>query len=293
MKKWLAAAGSVALTASTLLSASADASLVGAIGEYGLPEPFAGKEARITKNFKEAYHWAQTLHAYEEKDGNFQFGNSSGELVHGWMSISGRSIVCQDFDGGNSGASGALAFDNWAALLCTDPETCQVVVMRDAPAEWYAKGGGVHNELSGDPITNQYWRMEDGIPVLYQQFTNGYLRIEEGEAWYTEFFSPLLDEAAYREPPAAPEAYGAIYKPNEDGCTWENPLYTPRIPLGDMDWSSRISIGDVMELCKVLARKAAGIQPTADELELGDLDPNHDIDISDVMTLCKALARQV
>lgn len=275
---------------------AADPYYIGLIGNRGLPEAFAGKEAVITRHFKEAYQWAQTLHAHKSTDGKFDFGNSSVELVHGWTAwVEGgqeRSIVCQDFSGGNSCAMGALAFNNWAALLCTDPETCQVIVMRDAPAEWYAKGGGVNNMLSGNPVTNQYWRMEDNIPVLYQQFENGYLRIEEGDNWYAEFISPLLDEASYKSPPAAPPAYGSIYKPNQDGCTWENPKYIPAIPIGDMDWSGKINISDVMELCKILARQSAGNRPTANEMELGDLNQSGTITIDDVMELCKLLACQ-
>ena len=303
MKKWLAIAISITLAASALFSASADASLVGVIGDGGLPASFDGKEAIITQRFKEAYQWAQTLHAQRPNDGNFCFGDSSGELVHSWAGtdVNGQvyTIVSQDFDGGNSTAEGAFSLNSWAALICVDPETCQVIVMRDAPAEYYINGGGVNNLQTGDPITNQYWRMEDGIPVLYQQFENGYLRCEEGESWYAAFHSPLFHEEiygeAYIEPPQAPPAYGDIYTVNQDGCSWENPKYFPTGPtlsIGDINGNGRIAIDDVMELCKVLARQSAGSRPTAVERERGDLNGDGSITIEDVMELCKVLARQ-
>ncbi|MCI8360288.1 MAG: hypothetical protein HFE86_03015 [Clostridiales bacterium] len=299
MKKWLATAISITLAASALFSASADASLVGVIGAGGLPAAFDGKEAVITQRFKEAYQWAQTLHAQRPQDGNFSFGDSSGELVHSWAGtdVNGQvyTIVSQDFDGGNSIAEGAFALNNWAALICADPETCQVIVMRDAPAEYYINGGGVHNWQSGNPITNQYWRMEGGIPILYQQFENGYLRCEDGESWYAEFYNKADEGDYYVEPPQAPPAYGDIHAVNQDGCSWENPKYIPGGPIhsvGDMNGNGRIAIDDVMELCKVLARQSAGSKPTAVELERGDLNGDGSITIEDVMELCKVLARQ-
>ena len=78
-----------------------------------------------------------------------------------------------------------------------------------------------------DPITNQYWRVEDGIPFLYQQFENGYVRCEDGEAWFGDFHNKIDEGEAYVEPPEAPPAYGDIYTVNADGCSWENPKYIP------------------------------------------------------------------
>ncbi|MCI8360008.1 MAG: hypothetical protein HFE86_01555, partial [Clostridiales bacterium] len=54
----------------------------------------------------------------------------------------------------------------------------------------------------------------------------------------------------------------------------------------------KVTIQDVMEACKVLARQSAGKDPTADELARGDLDGDGKFTITDVMEICKILARQ-
>ncbi len=61
---------------------------------------------------------------------------------------------------------------------------------------------------------------------------------------------------------------------------------------GDMDADDAITIVDVMELCKVLARQAAGDQSTPDEIDRGDMNGDEQLTISDVMEICKLLARQ-
>ncbi len=61
---------------------------------------------------------------------------------------------------------------------------------------------------------------------------------------------------------------------------------------GDMDGSGEVTIQDVMEACKVLARQSAGKVPTQEELLRGDLDGDKLFTISDVMEICKILARK-
>ncbi|MCI8360073.1 MAG: leucine-rich repeat protein [Clostridiales bacterium] len=61
---------------------------------------------------------------------------------------------------------------------------------------------------------------------------------------------------------------------------------------GDMNNDGLVTIQDVMEACKVLARQSAGTAPTADEMTRGDLDGDDKFTISDVMEICKVLARQ-
>ncbi|MCI8361064.1 MAG: hypothetical protein HFE86_06990 [Clostridiales bacterium] len=65
----------------------------------------------------------------------------------------------------------------------------------------------------------------------------------------------------------------------------------PALLPGDLDGSGEVTIQDVMEACKVLARQSAGQPPTADEMARGDLDGNKVFSISDVMEICKILAR--
>ncbi|MCI8360676.1 MAG: hypothetical protein HFE86_04985, partial [Clostridiales bacterium] len=47
-----------------------------------------------------------------------------------------------------------------------------------------------------------------------------------------------------------------------------------------------------MEACKVLARQSAGKTPTAGELLAGNLDGDDQFTIGDVMEICKILARK-
>ena len=65
----------------------------------------------------------------------------------------------------------------------------------------------------------------------------------------------------------------------------------PETP-GDLDEDGEVTIADVMEACKVMARESAGTDPTDDEIKRGDLDGDGEITIADVMEICKILARQ-
>ena len=61
---------------------------------------------------------------------------------------------------------------------------------------------------------------------------------------------------------------------------------------GDVNGDGDVDISDVMALCKVLARKSAGQDPTRDEIARGDLTGEGDVTITDVMALCKILAKK-
>ncbi len=60
---------------------------------------------------------------------------------------------------------------------------------------------------------------------------------------------------------------------------------------GDLDMDEEVTIADVMEACKVMARESAGNDPTDEEIARGDLDGDGEITIADVMEICKILAR--
>ncbi len=62
--------------------------------------------------------------------------------------------------------------------------------------------------------------------------------------------------------------------------------------LGDLDKDGEVTIADVMEACKVMARESAGTYPTDEEIARGDLDGDGEITIADVMEICKILARR-
>ncbi|MCI8360264.1 MAG: hypothetical protein HFE86_02885 [Clostridiales bacterium] len=61
---------------------------------------------------------------------------------------------------------------------------------------------------------------------------------------------------------------------------------------GDLDLDGEITIQDVMETCKILARQAGGTEPAAEEHMLADIDEDSRVDVSDVMGICKILARK-
>ena len=61
---------------------------------------------------------------------------------------------------------------------------------------------------------------------------------------------------------------------------------------GDLDTDGEVTIADVMEACKIMARESAGTDPTTEEILRGDLDKDGEITIADVMEICKILARQ-
>lgn len=66
----------------------------------------------------------------------------------------------------------------------------------------------------------------------------------------------------------------------------------PDVLPGDMDGNGEVTIQDVMEACKVLARQSAGKAPTEDEMARGNLDGDDKFSIGDVMEICKILARK-
>ena len=70
------------------------------------------------------------------------------------------------------------------------------------------------------------------------------------------------------------------------------PSLSATIVPGDLDKDEEVTIADVMEACKVMARESAGTDPTDDEIARGDLDGDGEITIADVMEICKILARQ-
>ena len=63
--------------------------------------------------------------------------------------------------------------------------------------------------------------------------------------------------------------------------------------LGDMNRNGSIDIIDVMECCRVLARRSTGTLPDEDEIRYGDMNGDGDVTITDVMALCKVLASKV
>ena len=202
---------------------------VGVIGGEIAPG-YEGKEAQLREGFRQAYVWGSRLAAFDgdaevqKPDTYFDFGKLDGDLVHRWE----RTMLCQENDcmiqffyEGSSYCQNAMGRDNTVALICPDPTTMEVFILRDAPAEAFFKGG--INANYGYPTTNQYWRMEDGVPVLYQQFSVGYFQADWGDTWFLSFHHIIDEGTRYVEPPAAPDPDAPPDQPNADGCTWEHP----------------------------------------------------------------------
>ena len=61
---------------------------------------------------------------------------------------------------------------------------------------------------------------------------------------------------------------------------------------GDLNKDDSVTIVDVMEACKVLARKTAGSETTPEEIDRGDMNGDENVTIEDVMEICKVLARK-
>ena len=59
---------------------------------------------------------------------------------------------------------------------------------------------------------------------------------------------------------------------------------------GDVNGDGSVNITDVMEMCRMLARKTADTVYTPDELAAADMNGDNTITITDVMMLCKVLA---
>ena len=61
---------------------------------------------------------------------------------------------------------------------------------------------------------------------------------------------------------------------------------------GDLTKDGKVNISDVMEACKILARKSMSQDPTEDEIARGDMNGDTKITITDVMGICKIIAKK-
>ena len=127
----------------------------------------------------------------------------------------------------------------------------------------------------------EVWTKEGQKPVLPDQVQVVYTDGTTGELPVTwDEIPPAAYEKSGGFSVSGVIAYNSL--PVEAGVT----VYLP----GDMTGSGYINITDVMECCKVLARKALHQTPTAEESLRGDLTGEGDVTITDVMAICKILA---
>ena len=108
-----------------------------------------------------------------------------------------------------------------------------------------------------------------------------------GEDWKFDETSHWLSCDCGQRVQSAPHTFS----PGSHTCSVCGYTPTQGIIPGDLDQDGKVTIADVMEACKILARKSAEQFPSADEIARGDLDSDGDITIADVMEICKILAR--
>ena len=133
-------------------------------------------------------------------------------------------------------------------------------------------------EVGGSEATGQekvIWTVEGGVPGTTIS-ENGLLTVAENET-----NASLKVKAKVKS-----------RTPVQDEVTVTVKFDEPDVVPGDMDKDGKVTIQDVMEACKVLARKTAGKEPTADEMLWGNLDGDNAFTIGDVMEMCKILARK-
>ena len=70
-------------------------------------------------------------------------------------------------------------------------------------------------------------------------------------------------------------------------------LIIPVRPLGDLTGDGDVNVSDIMQACKVLARKAAGSKPSPEEILAADMTGEGEMTINDVMIICKVLAQKI
>lgn len=142
----------------------------------------------------------------------------------------------------------------------TDPDK-QIVSIEDTAVK----------ALAGRPV-----ELPQTVEAVYADGSKGTLPV----TW-----EPLPD-GGYREPGVYTVA-GAVAGTSHKAKA----VLTVLLP-GDLDGDGAVAIADVMEACKILARKSADILPTSDEILVGDLDNDQAVTIADVMEICKILARK-
>lgn len=69
-------------------------------------------------------------------------------------------------------------------------------------------------------------------------------------------------------------------------------LTLPLYKLGDLNRDKSVDVQDIMAACRILARKAADIQPEASELLVGDITGEGNMGIDDIMGICRIVANQ-
>lgn len=199
----VAATTIIALLVSGMVMASYATDNLAAVGAMGstIWKDFSQSDMnKVSRLIRAEFNRTSQLRSEMHKGGRyFDYGEATDELVHAWAGSAGEyngvphdPVGCmnQDFSGGYSTCLQAFEQPSqWCCILVTRAsfEKNEAYTIRDAMASKYAAAGGP-NSAWGMPTSNQYWVIEDGKEVLYQQFDNGYARAVDGSA-LDAFFS--------------------------------------------------------------------------------------------------------
>lgn len=133
---------------------------------------------------------------------------------------------------------------------------------------------------------------KEALQKLYDQHKGDAQGTYTDESW--QVFLEKLDGAEkVLENPDATQAEidQALQALTEAIAGRKEEIPDPTLIPGDMDGNGKVTITDVMQACRVLARKNTGERPTPEEIRIGDLDGDKDITITDIMGICRILAR--
>lgn len=182
--------------------ATKDVSKVGYYGGNGLWEEFYESEInQITALIRAEFNRGSKTRSEMHKGTRyFNYGESTGEYVYSHagkpVNRHGESLgvvagcMIQDFGGGYS--TRPAAFDGrpkqWCCIMVTRAslDKGEAYTIRDSIASQYTQNGDVRGSW-GLPTSNQYWVVEDGEEVLYQQFEYGYARSLKGQSYDAMF----------------------------------------------------------------------------------------------------------
>ncbi|MGI6270429.1 MAG: hypothetical protein ACOYKJ_07865 [Candidatus Howiella sp.] len=180
-----------------------DINTVGAVaGDVSLAPGFTNDKATLAlvrKLIIQEYNRGVLTRSIKHKGtAYFDYGESTGELVHPWVGsdrkveetgevIPAASCMNQDFTGGYSDSLATLGQgNNWCCILVT-PESLalgKAYTVRDGIANAWGNAGGT-NSYWGLPTGNQYWIGD----TCYQTFERGYASALKGQVINVEFLA--------------------------------------------------------------------------------------------------------
>lgn len=220
-------------------AATTDPNTVGAVGDnFTIAPGFSVDDMTQVRTLimKEYKRGIQTKSVKHKGKAYFNYGESTGELVHAWVGserkveetgeiIKAAACMNQDFVGGYSDSLATLGqADNWCCILVT-PESLkkgEAYTVRDGIANAWGNAGGT-NSYWGLPTGNQYWIGD----ICYQTFERGYAAAENAQVYNVEFFAYDAGNQAPAVPNADAYDHWQEVATNEGPQTYDPPAVTP------------------------------------------------------------------